>query len=157
MYYNIYTHADHNNSYNYAALALGQLVVLSDCVCPGHELRLQCTVVGPAFTLWKGSAFSCSSDEIRLRHSQFESGSPSGGCNNGRIVARGINKTSGNGGDKFISQLTIQLGVNDSLDGRTVECAHDNLTQRITINTYTIHYTRGKSERRIRNKVAICV
>ena len=153
-----YTHVDHINNYNYAALVLGQLVdLLSDCVCPGHELRLQCTVVGPGFTIWKGSAFICLFDEIQLCHSLFESGDATGGCNNGTFIARGINKTSGSDGDKFISQLTIQLGVNDSLDGRTVECIHDNLTQRITINTYTIHYTRGKYERRIRNKAAICV
>ena len=119
-------------------------MVLSDCVCPGHELRLQCTVVGPGFTLWKGSAFNCSSNQIILSHTQFENGDPTRGCNNGRIIARGINKTSDSDGDKFISQLTIQLGVNDNLDGRTVECVHDNLTHSTTINTYTIHYTRGK-------------
>ena len=126
--------------------ALGQLVVLSDCVCPGHELRLQCTVVGPGFTVWKGSAFNCSShsDKINLRHVRFEGGEATGGCNNGRISGHAVNKTSDGDGDKFMSQLTIQLGVNDSLDGRTVECAHDNLTETITINTYTIHYTRGK-------------
>ena len=126
---------------------------LSDCVCPGHELRLQCTVVGPGFTVWKGSAFTehnCSSDKVQLRHSQFKSGTTTNDCNNGTIIARGINKTSGSDGDIiFISQLTIQLGVNDSLDGRTVECAHDNLAQRRTINTYTIHYTKGKYEKRI--------
>ena len=127
--------------------ALGQLVVLNDCVCPGHELKLQCTVVELGFTIWKGSAFNCSStsNEILLKPSQFESGDATGGCNNGTIIARGINKTSGSDGDIiFISQLTIQLGVNDSLDGTTVECTHDNLTQKITINTHTIHYTRGK-------------
>ena len=134
-------------------------MVLSDCVCPGHELRLQCTVAGSGFTLWKGSAFNCSitSDYIYLSHTQIDSGSATRHCNNGRIIARGINKTSGSDGDKFISQLTIQLGINDSLDGGTVECAHDNLTHRITINTYTIHYTRGKYETRIGNKTAICV
>ena len=123
-------------------------MVLSDCVCPGHELRLQCTVVGPGFTIWKGSAFNCSStsDKIDLRHTQFESGSTKKGCNNGTIIIHDINKTSDSDGDKFISQLTIQLDVNGGLDGRTVECLHDNLTQRITINTYTIHYTRGKYE-----------
>ena len=122
---------------------------LSDCVCPGHELRLQCTVVGPGFTVWKGSAFTehnCSSDQVQLRHSQFKSGTATNDCNNGTIIARGINKTSHSDGDKFISQLTIQLGVNDSLDGRTVECVHDHQAQRITKYTYTIHYTRGKYE-----------
>ena len=126
--------------------------LLSDCVCPGHELRLQCTVVGPGFTLWKGSAFDCSPDKIQLHHSQFENGSPTRGCNNGTIIARGINKTSH---DKFISQLTIQLDINDSLDGTTVECVHDHQAQRI-IDTLTIHYTRGNYELSI-NKVALCI
>ena len=52
-------------------------MVLSDCVCPGHELRLECTVVGGAATNWRGSAFDCLEvqlTEIVLRHSQFESG-----------------------------------------------------------------------------------
>ena len=50
-------------------------MVLSDCVCPGHELRLECTVVGVGLTVWRGSAFSdCSGSRLVLRHSQFENG-----------------------------------------------------------------------------------
>ena len=35
-------------------------MVLSDCVCPGHELRLECTVVGG------GSIESLSGGEVTL-------------------------------------------------------------------------------------------
>ena len=118
--------------------ALGQLVVLSDCVCPGHELRLECTVVGGGATIWKGSIFDCTGNcySIILRHSQFENGT-SGVCNNGRIIGRSINTTSDSDGIKFISQLIIQLDVNDTLEGRTVECVHNFNTQ-TTIGTHTI-------------------
>ena len=62
--------------------ALGQLVALSDCVCPGHELRLECTVVGGG-AVWRGSAFDCHvTNEIILLHFRFISGT-SGVCNNG--------------------------------------------------------------------------
>ena len=114
-------------------------MVLNGCVCPGHELRLECTVVGGAATNWRGSAFDCpsSTNRIVLRHSQFESGT-SGECNNGRIIGRSINKTSGSDGIKYISQLDIQLDVNDTLEGRTVECVRHSDTRRAIIGTHTI-------------------
>ena len=114
-------------------------MVLSDCVCPGHELRLECTVVGAGFTVWNGSAFSdCSQNRIVLRHSQFGSGISSG-CNNGRIIGRSINTTSDSDGIKYISQLIIQLDVNDTLEGRNVKCAHLSDTQTITVGTHTVN------------------
>ena len=118
-------------------------MVLSDCVCPGHELRLECTVVGAGFTVWRGSAFNCSSsaNRIILRHSQFEIGT-SEMCNNGRIIGRSINTTSDSDGIKYISQLIIQLDENDTLEGRTVKCVHLSGTQIIgtqtIIGTHTI-------------------
>ena len=113
----------------YSIQALGQLVVLSNCVCPGHELRLECTVVGNGSTDWRGSSFDCptSGNVIILLHSRFQSGhGSSGSCNNGRIIGRIINTTSDGDGIKYISQLIIQLDENSTLDGRTVECVHDN-------------------------------
>ena len=117
--------------------------MLSDCVCPGHELRLECTVVGSGFTLWKGSAFDCVQNRIVLHHSQFESGT-SAMCNNGRIIGRSINTTSDSDGIKFISQLIIQLDESGTLDGRTVECDFLNGTHDIIIGTHVIHDARGK-------------
>ena len=123
--------------------ALGQLVVLSDCVCPGHELRLECTVVGGIATHWTGSAFDCttSNNEIYLFHSRFQNG-PSRGCNNGRIIGRSINTTFDSDGIKYISQLIIQLDENGTLEGRTVECAQDNGLIITVIGMHTINYTR---------------
>ena len=112
-------------------------MVLSDCVCPGHELRLECTVLGGGVTTWRGSAFDCQHNRIVLRHSQFASGT-SGGCNNGRIIGRSINKTSDSDGIKYISQLIIQLDVNNTLEGRTVECAHSYNVQTTIIGRHTI-------------------
>ena len=78
-------------------------------------------------------------------HSRFESGTY-GRCNNGRIIARSINTTSDGDGSsyKYISQLIIQLDENDTLDGRTVECAYSETEYESMIGTYVIPYTRGK-------------
>ena len=114
-------------------------MVLNDCLCPGHELRLECTVVGRAATIWRGSAFDCPAsfnNRIVLRHSQFESGTV-GYCNYGRIIGRSINTTSDSDGIKFISQLIIQLDESGTLNGRTVECYSSGI-QLIVIGIHTI-------------------
>ena len=113
-------------------------MVLSDCVCPGHKLMLECTVVGGGATIWRGTAVDCpsSSNRILLRHSQFASGT-SLSCNNGRIIGRSTNTTSDSDGIKFISQLIIQLDESGTLEGRTVECAH-SYSEKTIIGTHTI-------------------
>ena len=120
-------------------------MVLNDCVCPGHELRLECTVVGVGSTNWRGSAIDCQEKikELVLRHTGFENGTSSS-CNNGRIIGRSINTTSSSDGIKYISQLIIQLDVNATQESRTVECTHDSGAQEIIIDTHNISYTRGK-------------
>ena len=122
-------------------------MVLSDCVCPGHELRLECTVVGGVATVWTGSAFDCLAlfNEIVLIHYRFASGTYRT-CNNGRIIGRSINTTSDSDSIKYISQLIIQLDENSTLEGRTVKCVHYNLTHDIVIGTHVISYTRSKSK-----------
>ena len=125
--------------YTHTYTALGQLVLLnqSDCICPGHELRLECTVVGGASTVWEGSAFSgCSNNEIVLRHSQYEHGLAVGECNNGVIVGRSIRQV----GDNYTSQLTVHLNVNSTLRGKTVECFHDDGLHEVTVGNYKITY-----------------
>ena len=81
-----------------------------------------------------------SDNVIVLRHYRFESGT-SGRCNNGRIVAHSINTTSDSDGIKYTSQLIIQLDENGTLEGRTVECAHDNGTHDIVIGAHVISYS----------------
>ena len=120
-------------------------MVLSDCVCPGHQLRLECTVVGGGTTVWTGSALDCTPsyyNRIILRHSQFENGT-SVGCNNSGIIVRSINTTSDSDGIKYISQLIIQLDENNTLEGRTVECFNDDGLHEIVIGTHVISYTSG--------------
>ena len=128
--------------------ALGQLVVLSECVCPGKELRLQCTAVGGGTTVWRGTAFDCleQSNVIVLRHIQFESGEATGVCNNGMIIGRNLNRTSDGLNSTFTSQLTIHLpllnATNNTLEGKTVECIFDDGLHEMSIGTHTIAYTR---------------
>ena len=125
-------------------------MVLSECSCPGRELRLQCTVVGSGNTLWKGTAFDCNtpSNEIVLRHFQFVSG-VAGTCNNGMIVGRSLNRTVDGPNSTFTSQLVIRLPLlnatnsSESLDGRTIECIYDNGTHVTNVGTHVIAYTRA--------------
>ena len=118
--------------------------MLSECACPGRELRLECTVVGGFSTAWRGTAFDCPGqvDEILLRHSQFESGTALN-CTNGIIMGRSHNRTFDDPNSKFTSQLIIHLpslnATNNRLEGETVQCIHDDVT---VIGSYTIVYTR---------------
>ena len=61
-------------------------------------------------------------------------------CNDGRITGRSINTTSDSesGIDYYISQLNVQIVMNDNLDGKTVECAHILNHQTTLIGTHTI-------------------
>ena len=132
--------------YKLLSAALGQLMVLSECVCPGRELRLQCTVVGGLATIWKGAAFDCPAhgNEILLRHTQFESGGATRVCNNGMIIGLYVNRTFDGPNDSiFTSQLTIHLPLlnttSNTLEGLTVKCIRDSEN---VIGNHTITYTR---------------
>ena len=130
--------------------ALGQLVVLSECVCPGRELRLQCTVVGGGITEWSGTAFDCleHGNEILLRHIHFESerATVTGECNNGTIIGHNLNRTFDGLNSTFTSQLIIHLpllnATGNTLEEKTVECVYDDGLGETIIDTHTIAYTR---------------
>ena len=109
---------------------------ISDCTCPGYELRLQCTVTGIGFIEWRGAAFSddCT---INLGISGFAPGKMAGSCNDGSIVGYWIERH----GQNYTSQLTIL--VNSTLAGKTVECLHNNLYEDIIIGEYVITLTTG--------------
>ena len=121
---------------------MGQLLLLNECVCPGHELRLECTVVGGGFTVWRGSAFDCDerANQIQLRHTQFEHGAAVGECNNGKIIGSSLRRVDLN----FTSQLIVQLDINSTLEGRTLACVHNNGSHETAVGMYTITYTTGK-------------
>ena len=115
-------------------------MVLSDCVCLSHELRLQCTVVGGVTTVWRGSALrDCQYNEIVLQHNRFSytDRSPAvGECNNGGIVAHGVRRVDNN----FTSEININLDVNSALSGNTITCFCDDGTMLMSIGNYTITY-----------------
>ena len=114
-------------------------MVLSDCVCPGRELRLQCTVVGGVNTLWRGSALrDCQYNEIQLQHSRFGDRSPVGECDNGGIVAHGVRRVDNN----FTSELVININLdkNSTLSGNTITCFRDGGKTLMSIGNYTITY-----------------
>ena len=134
----------------YDTPALGQLVVVSECVCPGRELTLECTVVGGFGTLWTGTAFHCPGrgDQIDLSHARFESGKATGECE--MITGRSLNRTFDSPNSNFTSQLTIPLPLlndtSNTLDGRTVECARLSDSKDV-VGNHTIAYTRASNGR----------
>ena len=90
-------------------------------VCPGDVLMYNCAINGGGSTIWSGSAFDCEmrNDEIILRHSQFESGSPSGNCNDGAVIAQSLGAVDNT---CFSSQLSITIDL--EMNNKTVQCAH---------------------------------
>ena len=114
---------------------------LSGCTCPGHTIMFECTVSSGSggSTVWQGTAFDCARNEILLRHSQFESQTAIGECNNGAIIGRGIRSFD----NAFTSQLNVSVTTN--LHGKTVECVYDNGTT-TTIGNSSIVITTGEKK-----------
>ena len=127
-------------------------MVVSECTCPGRELRLQCTVVGGFSTIWTGTAFNCSGrgNQIHLSHARFGSGGAIDICNSGMITGRILNRTFDGPNSIYTSQLTINLPLlndtNNTLDGRTVECAYISDTIDV-VGNHAIAYTRASNGR----------
>ena len=108
--------------YTYTAPLGPSFTVASQCTCPGHMLTLECTTVGPGITVWSGSAFNCTGNNILLRHSQFMSPyGVNGTCNNGKIVGYSLRVIADN---CFTSQLNVTVSL--GLIGQTIQCAHNN-------------------------------
>ena len=76
------------------------------CACPNQVLKYTCTVMGGIVTIWSGTAFQCSTNEIILSHSRFLGvNGTSGHCNGGAIIASSVRAD----GDHFTSQLTVNV------------------------------------------------
>ena len=71
----------------------------SDCICPGHTLTFECTVMRGVGTVWRGSALNCNSgnNEIFLHDGAHGNGleEPIIGCNNGNIVGQVVETENG--------------------------------------------------------------
>ena len=90
-------------------------------------------------TLWRGTAFDCPMDdsEITLRHSQFASNQEIGICNNGDIVARGIEIIN----DCYISQLNVT--VRENFNNKTIQCVFTSSEGMRTIGESTLRVASG--------------
>ena len=112
------------------------LITRSHCICPGYPLLAECTVIGRSIgnTVWRGTAFDCSSssNEIVLLHDRFTSGEAV--CNHGQIVGRGIAIVNSS---CYTSQLYAMISSN--LIGKTIECVHDNFGTESTIGSLIIN------------------
>ena len=51
--------------------------------------------------------------------------------NNGEVNGRGIGVTN----NVFISQLTVNVSLSDDMQGKTVECVHNNGSRITTVGT----------------------
>ena len=86
-------------------------------------MTFQCEVYGGPFgaTLWKGSAFNCTSQEIILTHGQFSHmNGAQGECNSGSIIAHSISVENGS----YVSQLKVN--VTSNLIDKSIECSYDD-------------------------------
>ena len=86
----------------------------------GQNVTFECNVVGQGFTVWAGSAFNCTGNEITLRHAQFVDDTAVGECNSGNIVGRGIRVD----GNIYTSHLNVTLTL--EVIGKTVNCSYDD-------------------------------
>lgn len=111
--------------------------MLNDCTCLGHNLTFQCVVTGRGSTIWQGSAFNCSSG-IQLRHTLFQSGSPTGECNGGTIIAQGISASDLH---CYTSQLIVS--VTPSLNRKMIACVYDNGVNATFVGNYEVTITTG--------------
>jgi hypothetical protein len=120
-----------------------QLTDITTCTCIGYNYIFECNVTGAGATVWSGTVFDhCSSSDILLRHSQYESGSQiSSMCSNSGPV---IGRTIGVVNDSHVSQLSIH--INQNSDGDTVQCYHDNGSTLFLVGSSQISFIQGKIE-----------
>ena len=95
------------------------------CFCPGNTLTYECTVMGEpgGSTVWRGSDFSCFSQDISLFHADYDSTGAYGECSDivGQSVRSDINTMNDNSTSVsyYTSQLTVL--INSGTVGTTIE------------------------------------
>ena len=127
-----------------------QLVQVNSCTLLEQEaIAYECTVCGEGATIWTGSLFNCTSNEIILSHRLLEGGSASGArgdCNNGAVTAHSIGVLRENNINCYISQL--QISMNTDINNKTVTCTYVyGLASETVIDTASIGYISGKLQR----------
>ena len=119
------------------------------CLCPGDSLTYQCTVMGEpgGITVWMGSAFNCTSHDIQLFHSDYQSTEGAhGDCGDivGHSVRTNIHTTNGVNSTAVIhytSQVTVP--INSETMGRIIECIYDDGVAAILVGREEVNITMG--------------
>ena len=115
-----------------------ELLQITECICPGHELIYQCTVCGEGVTVWTGSLFNCTSNNIILSHRLFEDEfGTTRECNNGAVTAHSVGVLRENDTDCYISQLVISK--NTDINNKTVTCLRSAGGNETVIDTKTVN------------------
>ena len=116
-----------------------------ECICPGQYLTYECTVVGElgGMSVWRGSVFNCTSQEISLFHNKYESGA-FGQCGDITGQSLKVNTTDGNNSiGYFVSQLSVPAGSNTA--GKDIACQYDDGDAVVSVGEMTIPAVTGYS------------
>ena len=120
-----------------------QVMNTTGCACPGDTLTYECTVTGGPgeATVWTGTAFNCTFNEISLIHRHFSTSTGVfGQCNNGAIIGHSI----GVEGNNYTSQLSIIVAPDTA--GKDISCIHDSISITTAQFSTVIPTTIGKQE-----------
>ena len=90
--------------------------LLNTCSCLGQTVTFECVVTGGTLTVWSGTAFDCSANEISIRHSNFVGVTRS--CST--IIGRGVTSN----GNQYTSHLDVIMS--EEIIGRTITCSVDD-------------------------------
>ena len=100
------------------------------CLCPGDSLTYECTVLGEPHetTVWNGSGFNCTSQEITLFHGSTEGIHGKCGDIVGQSLRSDVDVNATNSNSTTVSHYTSRLTVpiNSGTVGRTIECHYDD-------------------------------
>ena len=107
--------------YAFSGYASGsnELVAINNCICEGYDQVYECRVTGSGATVWTGTAFDCSNNEIIILHGSSSTGVEIT-CNDGAIVGRLIRAEN----NTYVSQLTVS--VSSQMVGTRISCSHDS-------------------------------
>ena len=97
-------------------------------------------------TVWRGSDFSCISQDISLFHADYESTGAYGECGDilGQSVRSDVDVNTTNNSttvSHYISRLTVP--IKSGTVGRTIECYYDDGATTILIERETVNITIG--------------
>ena len=115
-----------------------ELIPTNECTCPGFKLTFMCTILGNVgATVWRGSAIECPETNHELIFLHLIRFTDIRGCNGGAIIGRGIRIDN----MCFTSQLNIT--VDSSMDGKSIECFYNNGTSANLIGNSSVTITSG--------------